>query len=212
MAGHARGAAWVVLVTAGSTMATFNIWHALHAGPIPLLLALMTGAVPVGLAVGLSHIVAAHHGGWVMRAAVFAVMAGAMVLSIRATGYVVRPATGPLWWLFGLVDDAAALVALQVLLAPVPAPATAPAEAVPDPVEVPAQVPPEVPQDVPSQVPSARASDEQDARAARAAYRRSVAEGHPLSQAALGTRYGRSKTWGRNRIDEVKAAPVAAAQ
>jgi hypothetical protein len=114
---HARAAAWLVLAVAGATMVSFNMWHAIHGG-IPLLLAVLYGIAPVALAMGLSHVVAAYSGGWFMKAVTFVIMLGAMILSVRATGYVVKPATGNLWPLFGAVVDAAALVALQVILSP----------------------------------------------------------------------------------------------
>ena len=47
-----------------------------------------------------------------MKGATFAIMLGAMVLSIRATGYVVQQAAGNLWPLFGIVTDWAALLGL----------------------------------------------------------------------------------------------------
>ena len=116
---HARPAAWGVLAAMGGTTLTFNVWHATHAGHMMLPLALLYGFAPVLAAMGLSHIVAAHQGGAFMKAAAFAVMAGAMALSMGATAAVVRPTGGPLLcWLFGIVIDAAALVALQVILSP----------------------------------------------------------------------------------------------
>jgi hypothetical protein len=110
-------------------MVSFNIWHALHGGIPQLPLAVLAGVVPVALAMGMSHIVAAYRAGRFLKIVTFAVMAGAMVLSVRATGYVVRPAFGPLWWLYGAVVDSAALVALQVILAPAPEPLPVPAPA-----------------------------------------------------------------------------------
>lgn len=114
---HDRAAAWLVAGFAGITMVAFNMWHAIHGG-IPIPLAVLFGLAPVVLAMGLSHVVAAYQGGWFMKGATFAIMLGAMVLSIRATGYVVRPATGNLWPLFGIVTDSAALLALQVIMSP----------------------------------------------------------------------------------------------
>lgn len=211
--GHARAAARAVLAGAGSTMVTFNIWHALHTGGLKWLLAIMVGVAPAGLAIGLSHIVAAHNGGKIMRGIAFLVMTGAMVLSVSATGDVVRPAVGPLWWLFGAVVDSAALVALQVILTPVPVPAAE--SAVESVLESAASTVPEsalesagVPLQGPQQVPSRSPSEDPDSRAARTAYRKSAAEGRPLSEAALGAKYGKSRTWGRNRISEVRSGPA----
>jgi hypothetical protein len=115
---HARPAAWGVLAITGGTTLTFNVWHSTHAGLL-LALALLYGFAPVLAAMGLSHIVSAHQGGRFMKAAAFAVMAGAMALSMGATAAVLRPAAGPVFcWLFGIVIDSAALVALQVILSP----------------------------------------------------------------------------------------------
>lgn len=114
---HARTAAWLVLVGAGLTTMSFNIWHAIHGG-MPPILAPLEGMAPVLIAMGLSHVISAYRGGWFLKAATFGVMLAAMVLSLAATGNVVRPALGPLWWLFGATVDAAALLALQVILSP----------------------------------------------------------------------------------------------
>lgn len=114
---HDRIAAWLVLTFAGTTMVAFNMWHAIHGG-IWFPLAILYGLAPVVLAMGLSHMVAAYRGGWFMKGVTFAIMVGAMVLSIRATGDVVKPASGDLWPLFGIVTDSAALLALQVILSP----------------------------------------------------------------------------------------------
>jgi GIY-YIG catalytic domain len=43
-----------------------------------------------------------------------------------------------------------------------------------------------------------------EARRARNVYRKSVSRGAPLSDRALGKRYGRSRTWGASRIREVQ--------
>lgn len=236
---HARGAAWIVLVGAGATTMSFNIWHAVHTG-MPLGLALLYGTAPVALAMGLSHIVAAHEGGWFMKGTTFAVMIGAMVLSVSATGDVVHSSTGRLWWLFGAVVDAAALVALQVILSPASrAAAKAAKKATPDaaaeamnsaaasaipgpsgePGTGPLQEPPAGPYEMPSPKPSAgppskavRISKDPEAEKARAAYRKSVRAGQPLSDRALGEMFGKSRTWGGSRIREVDAGPQLTAR
>lgn len=116
--GHRPGlaAAWSVLIGMGGTSVTFNVCHAVGHGQLALALALLYGIAPVFAAAFLSHIAAVHHGGWFMRSVTFAVMLGAMSLSIGATASVVAPAAGALRWLFGCVLDAAALVALRVIL------------------------------------------------------------------------------------------------
>lgn len=114
----ATPAAWAVLIGMGGTSVTYNVYHAVHSGSLGLGLALLYGFAPVFGAALLSHIVAVHKGGWFLQGATFAVMLGAMTLSIGATAAIVRPAAGSwMQWLFGAVLDAAALVALRVILA-----------------------------------------------------------------------------------------------
>lgn len=199
---HARGAAWAVLAFAGSTMVSFNIWHALHGGIPQLPLAVLAGVVPVALAMGMSHIVAAYRAGRFLKVVTFAVMVGAMVLSVRATGYVVRPAFGPLWWLYGGVVDSAALVALQVILAPAPEPLRTPAPAVaaePAPV-----APPErSPRPAPKRAGSARADDlTLEARALEL-----LGADPKMSGAALGRELGVHESYGRKLRNRLARLP-----
>lgn len=109
-------AAWAVVVAMGSTSVTYQIYHAVVFGQMNLYLAILYGLVPTAVAALLSHIVATHKGGWMLQALTFAVMLGAMALSVNSTGDVVHTAAGKLWWLFGLVLDAAALISLRVIL------------------------------------------------------------------------------------------------
>jgi hypothetical protein len=143
---HGRVAAWLVLLSMGGTSLAFNIQHATHThgtAGLPVLLAVLYGTAPVAAAMGLSHIVAACRGGIAMRVIAIGVMLGAMGLSVGATAAVVAPvAPGPLSYLFPSVMDAAALVALQVILAPrsgqLVAPATTAAARGPRPATTPA--------------------------------------------------------------------------
>jgi len=114
----AKAAAWAVLVVIGGTQITFNIVHAVHGGRLNLVLAILYGIAPVFTAMCLSHIVATYKGGWFMQTVTFAVMLGAMGLSISAAAAVVAPAAGPdaRKWLFGLVLDTGVLLALRVIL------------------------------------------------------------------------------------------------
>jgi hypothetical protein len=210
MNGHARAAAWLVLAFAGGTMVTFNIWHALHSGLPEWPLAVLVGVAAVVLVMGMSHLVAVHHGGWFLKSVTFAAMIGAMILSVSATGYVVRPVLGPLWWLYGAVVDSSAMVALQVIMTPASQPASITAEPAAD---ITAETP-EISLPVSVQVSpavSAHVSDDADAKAARAAYRASVKAGEPLSQRKLGAKFGKSQTWGRDRISEVNNGPASLA-
>jgi len=203
--GHARAAAWAVLAGAGSTMVTFNIWHALHTGGLKWLLAIMVGVAPAGLAIGLSHIVAAHNGGKIMRGIAFCVMAGAMVLSVSATGDVVRPAVGHLWWLFGAVVDSAALVALQVILTPTPEPLPAPD---PEPVPEPAPAAPaeRSPRPAPKRSPRARRSVPADDLTLEARALELLGAHPEMSGAALGRELGVHESYGRKLRNRL--APV----
>ena len=108
-------AAWLCLVIAGAATVTFNIVNAWHSG-MASPLGVVEGVVPVALAMIVSHLVATSSAGWLLKGITFAVMIGALALSVRATGAVVAPAAGPLWWLYGAVVDTAALASLQVLL------------------------------------------------------------------------------------------------
>jgi hypothetical protein len=111
-------AAWAVLIAMGGTSVTYNVWHATHGGHMPAGLALLYGLAPVLAAILLSHIVAEHDGGKGMQAVTFVIMLAAMSLSAYATAVTVAPAAGPVFaWVFGLTLDAAALVALRVILA-----------------------------------------------------------------------------------------------
>jgi hypothetical protein len=109
-------AAWAVVIAMGGTSVTYQIFHAVVYGQMNLYLAILYGLVPTAVAALLSHIVATHKGGWMLQALTFAVMLGAMALSVNSTGAVVHTAAGKLWWLFGLVLDAAALISLRVIL------------------------------------------------------------------------------------------------
>jgi len=116
-AGHATAAAWAVLVAMGGTEMTFNVYHSVHSGSLDLALALLVGIAPVFAAMCLSHIVAEGDSGTGMKALTFLVMLGAMGLSIGAVSAVIKPVTGEaMSWLFGLVLDAAALLALRTIL------------------------------------------------------------------------------------------------
>jgi hypothetical protein len=51
-----------------------------------------------------------------------------------------------------------------------------------------------------------------DAERGRAEYRKSVRQGQPLSQRALGDKFGKSRQWGADRIREVEEGPALTAQ
>ena len=83
----------------------------------------------------------------------------------------------------------------------------------PEATDEPSGEPRETPRDVPPKAPAerpVRLADDEDATAARAAYRKSIRAGSPLSDRALGELYGRGRTWGANRIKEVNGGPKLA--
>jgi hypothetical protein len=105
-----------------------------------------------------------------------------------------------------------------------------PAKAIPQAVVPVASVPSEVPPEEPGK-PEAEASGEPspvppeepaarpvrlvkgpEAERARAEYRKSARQGQPLSDRALGAKFGKSRTWGANRIREVDEGPALTAQ
>jgi hypothetical protein len=88
-----------------------------------------------------------------------------------------------------------------------------------EPPEVPSEeavsVPPEVPAQEPSEEPpvrSVRLIKSPEAERGRAEYRKSTRQGQPLSDRALGAKFGKSRTWGANRIREVEEGPALTAQ
>jgi hypothetical protein len=92
-----------------------------------------------------------------------------------------------------------------------------------EPCEVPSAAPPEVAASVPEEKPAekpakeprpraVRISEDPEAKRARTEYRKSVSQGQPLSDRALAAKFGRSRTWGANRIAEVEEGPALTAQ
>lgn len=85
-----------------------------------------------------------------------------------------------------------------------------------EPATVPAiEAPAAQPHSQPASQPRRRAATgtvdgSKEAKAARRAYRKSVADGAPLSDRALGAEYEQTRAWGAARIREVKEAPSLA--
>ena len=89
----------------------------------------------------------------------------------------------------------------------------------PEPSPVPQIAAAAVPQPEPPAEPrreprprTSRPAKDPEAERARAAYRKSVRQGEPLSDRALGDMYGRSRTWGANRIRETEEGPRLAGE
>jgi hypothetical protein len=221
---HASGAAWGVLLSMGLTSGTYNIYHALHRGHFNLWLAIVAGVIPVLLAMLLSHIVAAYDGGWILKSITAVIMLGGMYLSMLSIGSVLAPLFGTNSYVFGAVVDGGALVALYVILNPhgraakeasrEPGP-DAFGEPLPEATQGPAPEAIEVPVPHASEGPRPRraprrGSDEEEKTkaAARRRYRESLKPGNsPLSDRKLGAIFGKSRTWGANRIEEVNNGP-----
>ncbi len=215
-------AEWMLLLSMGGISAWFNIQSNTDAGNMHLDLAVGAGVAPVIAAMLSSHIVAKRRdaGKW-LRIATFAVMCGAMALSAQAVGDVVRPGDRYLWWLFGPVVDAAELIALHLLLSHAAAgkaakarqaaaesasgPGAAPGQAAPDMLAAEAEE-----QALPQRrrAGSRGVDRSAEAEAARREYRKSKASGNPLTDRKLAAKFGRSRTWGANRIREVDESPL----
>lgn len=93
------------------------------------------------------------------------------------------------------------------------------AEAAIEPPEVPQEEAIPVPPEMPSQEPPAeseprpvRLVKSHEAERGRAEYRKSQRQGQPLSDRALAAKFGKSRTWGANRIREVEEGPALTAQ
>jgi hypothetical protein len=122
---HGLKAAWTVLVGMGGASVAFNVYHAVHGdlhnshGHLTVWLAVVFGLAPVGAAMGLSHIATCFRAGW-YSVCTYGVMFGAMALSAGATADVVAPVAGPVFlrWLFPVVLDSAALLALKAIISP----------------------------------------------------------------------------------------------
>lgn len=103
-------------------------------------------------------------------------------------------------------------------------PPEVPAEATEiEPPEVPSEgmvsEPPDVPLETSAEVPSeepqprpVRLVKSPEAERGRAEYRKSQRTGQPLSDRALGAKFGKSRTWGAARIREVEEGPALTAQ
>lgn len=113
-----HAAAWVIMLGAGATGMAYNLYLALHGDHIGnVVLACLLGAMPMTLAMLLTHVVGDAAEEW-MRWAALAIMLAAMYLSLSATATVVEPGAGKARaYVFGLMLDAAALLAFRVITA-----------------------------------------------------------------------------------------------
>jgi len=108
------------------------------------------------------------------------------------------------------LPESQASAMLEAIAEPEPEPVTGPpGEPVPEPVSATAAEPGAMPSAEPPE-PRRRPSQDQDAKQACAAYRKSVRAGKPLTDRALGEMFGRSRTWGASRIKDCTEGPALA--
>lgn len=115
---RARFAAQVVFLSMAGTTMTFQVYHAIHYGHMPAWLAFPFGIVPLLIAIGVLEFVAEWEDPpkWAKPGA-YLIVAGAMLLSATSTGDVVLKAAPPdLSWLFGVLLDGAAVLAVTYIL------------------------------------------------------------------------------------------------
>ena len=110
--------AWFVFAVMAGTTITFQVYHSLKFGGMPWPLAALFGVVPLVLSVGVLDFVGdwddAPPGSMVVA---WGIILGALALSSTSTGDVVYKAAPPhMRLLFGLLMDAAAILAAQFLL------------------------------------------------------------------------------------------------
>lgn len=129
---RARFAAQVVFLSMAGTTMTFQVYHAIRYGHMPWWLAALFGIVPLLIAIGVLEFVAEWDESpkWAKPGA-YLIVAGAMLLSATSTGDVVLKAAPPdMSWLFGvLLDGAAVLAVTYILHGPKPAALVAKARA-----------------------------------------------------------------------------------
>ena len=115
---RARKAAWTVALSMAGTTMTFQVYHSIKHGHMPWPLAVLYGVVPLLISLCILEFVSTWKGApaWA-QAAAYLIMGGSMYLSAAATGAVVLQAAPPhMSLLFGLLLDAAALLAVHYIL------------------------------------------------------------------------------------------------
>jgi hypothetical protein len=118
MSTRARVCAWLVFISMAGTTMSFQVYHSVNHGYMPLPLAVLYGVIPLFISMLVIEVVSGWNNApaWVQWAA-YLIIGGAMYLSASATGAVVlqaAPAHSSL--LFGLLLDAAAILAARFLL------------------------------------------------------------------------------------------------
>lgn len=120
--GHVLPVAWAILIIAGGSALTLNIWHASDKQN-SVLLAGIAGTVPVLVAGGMAHIGAEHRSGKVGRFIIYLVVGMAMLLSVKSQADKVALIFGKLpgfplelRWLYPLMADVATFYSLNVIM------------------------------------------------------------------------------------------------
>ena len=116
--GRAKTCAWIVAVSMAATTMTFQVYHSIRFGQMPWPLAVLEGVVPLLISMCILEFVSEWEGAqWWAVTAAYLIMGGSMYLSAAATGAVVlHAAPGHMSWLFGVLLDAAALLAVHFIL------------------------------------------------------------------------------------------------
>jgi len=115
---RAKTCAWIVAVLMTGTTMTFQVYHSIRFGQMPVPLAVLEGVVPLLISMCILEFVSEWEGArtWAVVAA-YVIMAGSMYMSAAATGAVVlHAAPHRMSWLFGVLLDAAALLAVHFIL------------------------------------------------------------------------------------------------
>jgi len=124
MSKHARGddsrggmaAAWIVMCAMGLVSVALQVYHAASGGRLIWPLAGIAGLAPVAASMALTHMAATRKLTKWHYAGIFAVIAGAMYISIGSIAAVLHPVEGKNSYVYGLVLDGAALMALAIIL------------------------------------------------------------------------------------------------
>lgn len=116
--GRAKAAAWMVALSMAATTMAFQVYHSIIYGRMPWELAVLFGVVPLVISVLVLEFVAQwEQAGWWAKSAAYLIMGGAMYLSAASTGDVVfHAAPVHMSWLFGVLLDGAALLAVHFIL------------------------------------------------------------------------------------------------
>lgn len=115
---RARVSAWLVFTSMAGTTMSFQVYHSIKHGHMPVPLAVLYGVVPLLISMLVIEVVSGWHDApkWI-RWGAYLIIGGAMYLSAAATGAVVlQAAPDHSSLLFGLLLDGAAILAARFLM------------------------------------------------------------------------------------------------